>query len=161
LPDVFAEAIPAHAALMFGGFSRNLQTYYERGREQLSEHMRAAIEDGHKVSAARYLTALDWREVLYAGLEKVFERYDAIITPAAPGEAPASLGSTGNPSFCTPWTLLGMPAISLPLMQGPNDLPLGVQLVGPRGNDGRLLRSANWLVRHLNEQTTAAMGSAA
>jgi Asp-tRNA(Asn)/Glu-tRNA(Gln) amidotransferase A subunit family amidase len=162
LPDVFAEAIPAHAALMFGGFSRNLQTYYERGREQLSERMRKAIEDGHKITAAQYLTALDWRDVLYAGLEKVFERYDAIITPAAPGEAPAGLDSTGNPAFCTPWTLLGMPAVSLPLMQGPNDLPLGVQLVGPRGNDGRLLRTANWLVRHLNEQTTtAAVGSAA
>jgi Asp-tRNA(Asn)/Glu-tRNA(Gln) amidotransferase A subunit family amidase len=165
LPDVFAEAIPAHAALMFGGFSRNLQKYYERGRDQLSERMRKAIEDGHKVTAAQYLTALDWRDVLHAGLEKVFERYDAIITPAAPGEAPAGIDSTGNPAFCTPWTLLGMPAVSLPLMQGPNDLPLGVQLVGPRGNDGRLLRTANWLVRHLNEQTTAggssAMGSGA
>ena len=156
LPDVFAEAIPAHAALMFGGFSRNLQTYYERGRDQLSERMRDAIEGGHKITAAQYLTALDWRDVLYAGLEKVFERYDAIITPAAPGEAPAGLDSTGNPAFCTPWTLLGMPAISLPLMQGPNDLPLGVQLVGPRGNDGRLLRTANWLVRHLAAQTTTA-----
>ena len=162
LPDVFAEAISAHAALMFGGFSRNLQTYYERGREQLSERMRAAIEDGHKITAAQYLTALDWQDVLYAGLEKVFERYDAIITPAAPGEAPAGLDSTGNPAFCTPWTLLGMPAISLPLMEGPNNLPLGVQLVGPRGNDGRLLRTANWLVRHLQAQTTsAAVGSAA
>jgi Asp-tRNA(Asn)/Glu-tRNA(Gln) amidotransferase A subunit family amidase len=155
LPDVFAEAIPAHAALMLGGFSRNLQPYYERGRDQLSERMRRAIEDGHKVTAAQYLTAIDWRDVLYAGLEKVFERYDAIITPAAPGEAPAGLDSTGNPAFCTPWTLLGMPAVSLPLMQGPNGLPLGVQLVGPRGNDGRLLRTANWLVRHLNAQITS------
>ena len=153
---VFSEAVPAHSALMLAGFSRNLQPYYERGRELLSDRMRAAIEDGHKISAARYLTALDWREVLYAGLEKVFERYDAIITPAAPGEAPAGLESTGNPVFCTPWTLLGTPAISLPLMMGPNGLPLGVQLVGPRGNDGRLLRTANWLIRHLKAQTMTA-----
>lgn len=145
LPDVFSEALPAQKALMLAGFARNLRPYYERGRDRLSEQMRHAIEDGQKVTAVQYLSALDWREVLYAGLEKVFDRYDAIITPAVPGEAPVGLGSTGSPVFCTLWTLLGVPAISLPLMQGPNGMPLGVQVVGARGNDGRLLRTARWL----------------
>jgi Asp-tRNA(Asn)/Glu-tRNA(Gln) amidotransferase A subunit family amidase len=158
LPDLFAEALPAHAALMLAGFARNLNPYYERGRDQLSERMRSAIEDGQKITAVQYLRALDWRDVLYAGLEKVFERYDAIITPAAPGEAPSGLDSTGNPAFCTLWTLLGVPAISLPLMQGPNGLPIGVQLVGPRGNDGRLLRTARWLVEFLESSEAQAAG---
>jgi Asp-tRNA(Asn)/Glu-tRNA(Gln) amidotransferase A subunit family amidase len=74
------------------------------------------------------------------------ERYDAILTPAALGTAPKGLGATGDPSFCTLWTLCGMPALSLPLMQGSNGLPLGVQLVGRRGFDARLLRTARWLV---------------
>ena len=73
------------------------------------------------------------------------ERYDAILTPAALGTAPKGLGSTGDPAFCTLWTLLGMPALSLPLMQGANGLPLGVQLVGRRNFDARLLRTARWL----------------
>ena len=72
-------------------------------------------------------------------------RSDAILTPAAPGTAPAGLDATGDPSFCTLWTLAGMPAITLPLMQGANGLPIGVQLVGPRGGDARLLRTARWL----------------
>jgi Asp-tRNA(Asn)/Glu-tRNA(Gln) amidotransferase A subunit family amidase len=78
-------------------------------------------------------------------LDEVFERYDAILTPAAPGEAPADLNTTGNPVFNAMWSFLGTPAITLPLMAGPNGLPMGVQLVGPRGDDARLLRTANWL----------------
>jgi len=74
------------------------------------------------------------------------QRYDAILTPAAPGTAPKGISSTGDPAFCTPWTLAGMPALSLPLMQGENGLPLGVQLVGRKNFDARLLRTARWLV---------------
>ncbi len=76
----------------------------------------------------------------------VFDRYDAIITPATVGEAPAGLGSTGRPIFNSLWTYCGTPAITLPLMQGPNGLPLGAQLVGRRGDDARLLRTARWLM---------------
>ncbi|MBI3060434.1 MAG: amidase, partial [Deltaproteobacteria bacterium] len=67
------------------------------------------------------------------------------LTPSAPGSAPKGLASTGDPSFCTLWTLCGMPALSLPLLQSANGLPLGVQLVGPRDGDARLLRTARWL----------------
>ncbi len=77
------------------------------------------------------------------------QRYDAILTPAAAGTAPEGLASTGDPAFCTVWTLCGMPALSVPLMQGTNGLPLGVQLVGPRQGDARLLRTARWLVTQL------------
>ncbi|HXG15007.1 MAG TPA: amidase family protein, partial [Calidithermus sp.] len=83
-------------------------------------------------------------------LRELFEqRYDAILTPAAPGTAPAGLESTGDPVFCTLWTLLGMPALNVPLLEGDNGLPLGVQLVGPRHGDARLLRTARWLVGRL------------
>jgi Asp-tRNA(Asn)/Glu-tRNA(Gln) amidotransferase A subunit family amidase len=78
-------------------------------------------------------------------LEGIFARYDAILTPATTGEAPAGLASTGNPIFCTIWTLCGVPAITLPLLRGPQGLPLGVQLAGRRHDDARLLRTARWL----------------
>jgi Asp-tRNA(Asn)/Glu-tRNA(Gln) amidotransferase A subunit family amidase len=51
--------------------------------------------------------------------------------------------------FNAVWTLLGMPALTLPLMQGDNGLPLGVQLVGRRNFDARLLRTARWLQEKL------------
>ena len=83
-----------------------------------------------------------------ASLDELFmQRYDAILTTPALGTAPKGLGSTGDPVFCVLWTLLGMPAITLPLMQGENGLPLGVQLVGRKGYDARLLRTARWLER--------------
>ena len=79
----------------------------------------------------------------------MFDQYDAVLTPAAPGEAPHGLGATGKPIFNGLWTLMGVPAISLPLLAGEQGLPVGVQLIARRRDDGRLLRTARWLVRHL------------
>ena len=59
--------------------------------------------------------------------------------------------ATGNPIFCSTWTLLGTPAVTLPLLEGPNGLPIGVQLIGRRGNDARLLRTARWLAARVSK----------
>lgn len=147
LPEIFSESARAQRTLMIAGLARNLGRYYDRGKDQLSDHARNVIEEGRKVPAVDYLEALDWRTALNNGLEQLFDRYDAIVTPAAPGEAPRDLTTTGNPVFNALWTFCGVPAVSLPLLEGPNRLPVGVQLVGRRGEDARLLRTANWLVR--------------
>jgi Asp-tRNA(Asn)/Glu-tRNA(Gln) amidotransferase A subunit family amidase len=97
-----------------------------------------------------YLAALDWRETLYAGLESILDRYDAILTPAVPGEAPGNLSTTGSAAFNALWSFLGVPALTLPLLTGGSGLPIGVQLVGRRLDDARLLRTARWLVRSLD-----------
>jgi Asp-tRNA(Asn)/Glu-tRNA(Gln) amidotransferase A subunit family amidase len=116
-------------------------------RGESSEALRKLIAHGRNVSAVDYLGALAKAERYAAGLTDIFEAYDAIVTPAAPGVAPKGLGSTGDPAFCTLWTLTGLPALSLPLFAG--DLPIGAQLVGPRGRDGRLLRTASTLIETL------------
>ena len=124
----------------------NLEREYNTGRDRLSEKLRKQIEQGLEVRAIDYQRALARIDPIHESLLELFEqRYDAIMTPAAPGPAPKGLDATGDPSFCTLWTLCGMPAISLPLMQAKNGLPIGVQLVGPRGGDARLLRTARWL----------------
>ncbi|NNF91575.1 MAG: amidase, partial [Boseongicola sp.] len=74
-----------------------------------------------------------------------FERCDAILCPAAPGPAPEGLEWTGDSIFNGLWTMVGTPAITLPLLTSESGLPMGVQLVGPRHADGRLLRTARWL----------------
>jgi Asp-tRNA(Asn)/Glu-tRNA(Gln) amidotransferase A subunit family amidase len=72
------------------------------------------------------------------------------LSAPAPGEAPATLEQTGDPAFCTTWTLLGVPAITLPAGHGPAGLPLGVQLTGAYGEDDRLLGAAAWCEKHLD-----------
>lgn len=151
LPDVFDNAWPAHQRLMKTGFARNLRHYRARGEAEVSEVMRAAMDEGAAVSAVDYLSALDWQEALRAGLGRVLDRYDAILAPSAPGEAPHGLGSTGNAAFNFLWTFVGAPCITLPVAKGSTGLPVGLQLVGRPGEDGRLFSVARWL-----NQTLAA-----
>jgi len=87
------------------------------------------------------LSALMWGLAAAFYLFGFFQR----ITPATLGTAPRGLASTGDPLLATLWTYCGMPALSLPLARGDNGLPLGIQLVGARGDDARLLRTARWL----------------
>jgi Asp-tRNA(Asn)/Glu-tRNA(Gln) amidotransferase A subunit family amidase len=147
LPDVFGEWMDAQRTLMRAGMAHNLEAYYRKGRDRLSQPLRSLLEEGRQITAVDYLAALDRRASLSNTLEQLFDRYDAVITPAAPGEAPAGLGSTGNPAFNGLWTLCGVPAVSLPLLRGPKGLPVGVQLVGRHGEDARLLRTAQWLIQ--------------
>jgi Asp-tRNA(Asn)/Glu-tRNA(Gln) amidotransferase A subunit family amidase len=128
----------------------NLEREWQGGRERLSDELRALIERGREVRAVDYQRALSRIAGVQESFEELFtQRYDAILTPAALGTAPKGLGSTGDPAFCTLWTLAGLPALSLPLMSGANGLPLGVQLVGRRNFDARLMRTARWLVSRL------------
>ena len=141
-----AQAWDWHQAIMDAETAASLEQEWEKGRERLSNAVREQIERGRKASATDYLRALRWVPRLWESFAELFEqRYDAILTPAAPGPAPRDLASTGDPSFCTPWTLCGMPALTLPLLRTAAGLPLGVQLVGPRDGDARLLRTARWL----------------
>ena len=136
-----------HRHVMEAEMAVNLAREWVTGRERLSAGLRARLESGREVRAREYLASLARIPQLNASFTELFEqRYDAILTPAAAGTAPVGLGSTGDPAFCSLWTLCGMPALSVPLMQGANGLPLGVQLVGPRHGDARLLRTARWLV---------------
>ncbi len=149
LPPTTAEALEWHRTIMEAEMAANLDREYERGRDRLSESLRAQLARGREIRALDYQRAVARIPLLNAGFDEMFERCDAFITPAAAGTAPKGLESTGDPSFCTLWTLCGMPAVNLPLMRGSNGLPLGVQLVGARGSDARLLRTARWLVSRL------------
>jgi len=124
----------------------NLDREWERGRDRLSDRLRAQLARGREITALDYQLARARIPLINEGFDDIFERCAAIVTPAAAGPAPKGIESTGDPAFCSLWTLCGMPALSLPLMRGGNGLPLGVQLVGRRGDDARLLRTARWLV---------------
>ncbi len=146
LPELFNEAHGWLQTIMEADLASSFAHEYETGRDKLSAVLREMIERGRKVLAVDYNQAVDGIEVLNGLLNPIFEQFDAILTPAATGEAPVGLDSTGSPTFCTIWTLCGMPAISVPILQGSSGMPIGVQVVGAKGDDARLLRTARWLV---------------
>jgi len=153
LPDDWAEAWEVHRTIMATDMAHNLGPLVARGGA--SETLGKLLEQGRNVSAVRYLAALEQASRYAAGLADIFDAYDAILTPSAPGVAPKGLDATGDPAFCTLWTLTGLPALSLPLFAGEGGLPIGAQLIGQRGRDARLLRTATVLIEMLGSEAKA------
>lgn len=147
LPPEFDAAADLHRTIMAAGIAEAFAPLYASSREMLSPIVSGIIEDGRNVAATEFIAALSGRERLRAIFAELFGPYDAIVTAAALGIAPKRVGGTGNPIMATTWTLMGAPALSLPLLTGPENMPLGVQLVGNLRSDIQLLRAAAWLER--------------
>jgi Asp-tRNA(Asn)/Glu-tRNA(Gln) amidotransferase A subunit family amidase len=155
LPPAFAQAWDHHRTIMAADMAHRHSAIVERGGEAVSRTLRDFLAEGRGIAAVHYFAAADRARMLGGALAEYFDVYDAILTPAAPGVAPKGLDATGDPAFCSLWTLLGLPALSLPILQGEAGLPLGVQLVGPVGDDARLLRTARSLLGGLSGKRAA------
>ena len=145
LPSAFQDSIRQRETINFVEMVHHYGHYAERGRASLSSQVQGAMEQGGQRTAVEYLAALASREVLNRALEPLFAVADVLVMPAAPDHAPQDRNITGDPVFNGIWTLCGTPSLTLPLFQAENDMPIGMQLVAPRGADARLLRVAQWL----------------
>lgn len=117
--------------------------------DKISITLKPIVERGRQISQDEYEHALDVMGQTESFFADFFCDYDAIITPSSTGEAPMIGNGTGDPVFCTLWTLAGLPCLNLPLMAGSNGLPIGVQLVAGYEEDDRLMKTANWLLSEL------------
>jgi Asp-tRNA(Asn)/Glu-tRNA(Gln) amidotransferase A subunit family amidase len=146
LPGEFT-GLPALARGTINHFERAACMAFEwdNHRGALSPQMRRYIENGLKTSRVDYVAA--WRRVEQCRtlLLKVFDGIDVLLTPCVPGEAPKGLASTGDPSMQAMWTALHTPTMTLPTHRGPNNLPVGIQLVAQRYGDDRLFACARWI----------------
>ncbi|UWR38014.1 amidase [Sulfitobacter sp. W074] len=145
LPAVFDGAAEARKRINFAEMAYHYYPYLRDGADLLSPATREAMEAGNKVLARDYQSARDLPKVLTAALEELLTRCDVLLCPSATGPAPHGLDTTGDPIFNGLWTLCGSPCVNVPLMTSEDGLPMGVQLVGGHGQDGRLMRSAQWL----------------
>jgi Asp-tRNA(Asn)/Glu-tRNA(Gln) amidotransferase A subunit family amidase len=130
--------LSSEAALIFADL---VARYPERS----SDHLKSLVENGKAHSATAYLAAKAFQDTWRRRLSSEMSDYDALLTLPAFGEAPRGLHYTGDAEYCAPWTLLGVPAVTLPAGFGKNGLPLGLQIVGPYLNDHRMLRVAKWI----------------
>ena len=144
LPDDFDEAHRVHRTIMLYEGAREHATRQATYRRVMSAVLNAAIDEGLAMSHDEYRGALVKRAALAELALDLFEDCDALASLPAPGAAPERLDVTGDPSFCTLWTLLGFPALTLPTGLSDGGLPYGMQLAGPAGGDDRLLRVASW-----------------
>jgi Asp-tRNA(Asn)/Glu-tRNA(Gln) amidotransferase A subunit family amidase len=144
MSEKYGAALDAQWTILRFEFARVLSYERARRREQLSERLRTLLDEGMKIPAKAHADALALGRDCRADIAPLFARFDVILTPAAAGEAPEGLQGASDLLFQRLWTLLRLPAITLPGLVGPNRLPVGVQLVGPHGGDAALLSAACW-----------------
>ena len=142
LGDVFDDAVACQQLILDASLAGNFGTVLETRPEALKAITRQRVAGGLAIDANAVSRAMARAEEQRARLGQVFEDYDALLTLAAPAEAPLGLSSTGDAVFSVIWTLMGVPAITLPMLVGENGLPMGIQLLGARGEDAKLLAIA-------------------
>ena len=144
LPAHFDDLVETHTQALNVGLTRTLGEDYKNHGDQMSDVLRGLIEKGLACPA-------DQAEALFAHaaecrskVNDAFGDWDAFLCPSVTGEAPEGLLATGSPVFQVMWTLLNVPIATIPGAVGPKGLPIGVQLVGRRGDDETILRLAKW-----------------
>lgn len=155
LPGVIEKTIEWLATVNDAELFHALYYEYNNRAEGLSDTLRKRLERASHISASDYLLAKERIPHVACAFDEFFDRYDAILTPAALGPAPKGLESTGNPIMQTVWTFAGLPAVSMPLLTLSGNMPLGIQAIGQAQRDGRLLRSCRWLVQQFLERTAS------
>ncbi|MFA5956672.1 amidase [Hyphomicrobium sp.] len=155
LPAGFDNIIRLQQIVQFSDIARNYGPIADSHPGRVSAKLKEVIAEGKSFSMPSYDDARGKQELLYEALRPILVNNDVILTPAAQGVAPVGLANTGSPMFNGLWTYLGMPCLSLPLLTV-DGMPLGVQLVGARGDGGRLLSIASWMMKERGRKSFRA-----
>jgi Asp-tRNA(Asn)/Glu-tRNA(Gln) amidotransferase A subunit family amidase len=148
LDDDFTRVLDAQWLILKFEFARSLAWEHTNFRDQLSVPLRGLLDEGRTVSLADYYSAVALTRKCRERISHYFEGVDVFLTPSAATEAPA-FGTPTDLLFQRLWTVLWLPAITIPAFTGPNGLPVGIQLVGKPGDDARLLALAGWAEKAL------------
>lgn len=149
VPASWSDIVAIHTTVMLAEMGRQFAKLLSVHPDKMSASIRGQIAQGQKTTPDEERQARERVEAYRAEAADLLPPGDVWLTLAAPGEAPEGLGATGDPMFNRPWTLLGVPCLSLPYRQGANGLPLAVQLVAARGGDDDLLDAAAWIEQAL------------
>nr|WP_256476530.1 amidase [Siccirubricoccus soli] len=145
LPAAAAAGLEAHQLVMNGESAEALAWELDHAAAQLSPVLRERMEWGRDQPRAALAAGRAAFAAARAAVAEAIAPFDALLTAAAPGEAPEGIGATGDPAFNSLWTLLHLPCVTVPVGTGPKGLPLGAQLVGAFGQDKAVLAWAEWV----------------
>ena len=144
----FNDILGDHGAITGWESLRNYADERLRNPDKVSAELMAILKKSDGITLDRYIAAQRKTVAFKAHVDSLFDDVDVLLCPSAPGEAPKGQEFTGDPRFNSIWTLAGTPCVTLPLGTGDQGLPLGVQLVGLRHADDKLLSIAQWVLSH-------------
>ena len=144
MPSTFEALAPMRNRINDYERSRVLGYHWKHNRSRISDGLAKQIENGTSMAYGEYSEAITLASESRQQVDAVFDEVDVLLAPAVAGEAPEGLDKTGDPRFQGYWTILHVPTITLPTHKGPNGMPVGIQLVGPRWEDTQLLSIASW-----------------
>lgn len=148
-------ALPACHNIIYGvEILKCLSNEWANHKELLSEVATQGLKLAESRTNDEYQEAIGIMQAAQEWFETFFHDYDGILTPSAPDIAPAYGDGTGDPICCVIWTLCGLPCLSMPLLTGAQDMPIGIQLIGAHNRDDRLMRTSRWLIDALNQPDT-------
>lgn len=150
LPPEFASLGDVHRTISSFEFTRNYTWEIENHWNEISDTLRnGRLQHGLSIKFEEYVMARSHAERCQTTLDRIFANYDALLSSPVSGEAPFGLADTGNSSLCAMWTVLHVPAMTLPVFRGPGGLPIGALLIARRNEDRRLFSVAEWVYRCL------------
>ncbi|MEM8540897.1 MAG: amidase [Pseudomonadota bacterium] len=148
-PDSFSNLVESQRIIHQYEYVHHLSSVIDARFDDLSDTLQPIVRAGQAISDEHYAEAVSYMDAASDFFYSFFHDYDAVLAPSAPGQAPLMDEGTGDPIFSTIWTLCGLPCLTMPLMVGAQNLPIGVQLIGALERDDRLLRTARWMERAL------------
>jgi amidase len=153
LPATFIGAESDQRTIQLVEMARHYAPEHRQHRSQLSESLVPLLDEGAGIAEDRYVAARNRFDALRKQAASLFSEWDAWLLPSATGAAPAGLATTGDPVFCRLMTALHLPAINLPVYRNKKRMPLGLQLVGARLQDEKLLTTASRIIDIMRHTT--------
>jgi Asp-tRNA(Asn)/Glu-tRNA(Gln) amidotransferase A subunit family amidase len=149
LPARFKGLRESHTAILWYEIARSLADEFTRFPEKMDPGLRQRCADGFALDPKDYVRAQQHGADCRAHFAEALGDHDVLLAPAATGEAPKGLASTGDVAMNVVWTLLHVPCVAVPAGKSPSGMPLGLQVIGRIGDDARTLACATWISERL------------
>jgi len=149
LPSRFRGLRESHTAILWYEVARSLADEFTRFPDKLDPALHQRCSDGFAFDPREYVHAQAHAAECRARLSEALGPYDVLLAPAATGEAPQGLSSTGDVAMNVVWTLLHTPCVAVPAGKSEHGMPLGLQVIGRIGDDARTLAAAAWIAERL------------